>query len=273
MIANDILESSIKDRLSENNFLNDLKIFEEIDSTNEFIKQRIDDMSDKTLVVAEMQNSGKGSKGRSWSSPAGSGIWMSLLLRPDIPMSKAPMLTLVMAVSVARACRNMYNLPVEIKWPNDIVYNGKKICGILTEMKQIDADNYGIIVGVGVNVNTKEFPKELECRATSILIEMGVHSYRADLIAEIIKCFSDDYEVFLKYGDLSGLLRTYNSMSATIGKNVCVLDSKGEYNAVALSVGSDGHLLVQRENKQTKETETIHIIGDEVSVRGIYGYT
>lgn len=273
MIANDILDSEIKDRLSDNNFLNDLKIFEEIDSTNEFIKREINSISDKTLVVADMQNSGKGSKGRSWSSPAGSGIWMSLLLRPDIPMPKAPMLTLVMAVSVARACRNIYGLPVEIKWPNDIVYNGRKICGILTEMKQIDIDNYGVIVGVGINVNTKEFPEELKCRATSIFIEMGVYSYRADLIAEIIKCFSNDYKVFLEYGDLSGLLRTYNSMSATIGKNVCVLDLNGEYNAVALSVGSDGHLLVERENKQTKEKETVQIIGDEVSVRGIYGYT
>jgi len=271
MLAQDLQISEITDRLQNNDFLGKVEVFEEIDSTNEYLKRKIASLPDKSIAIAEFQNSGKGSKGRSWSSPATSGIWMSLLLRPEIPMSKAPMLTLVMAVSVANAIRNLYNLSVEIKWPNDIVYNGRKICGILTEMKQISGDSFGVIIGIGINVNTKEFPEELKNCATSLHMEMGGYYFRAEIIAEIIRNFSKDYAAFLHYGDLGGIIRLYNSMSATIGKKVRVLDLQGEYNAVAISVGKDGHLLVERESA-SGEKETVQVFADEVSVRGIYGY-
>lgn len=263
--------SQITDRLNNRDFLGKVEVFEEIDSTNEYLKREISRLPDKSLVISELQNSGKGSKGRNWSSPATSGIWMSLLLRPEIPMTKAPMLTLVMAVSVANAIRNLYNLPVEIKWPNDIVYNGRKICGILTEMKQISNDDFGVIIGIGINVNTKQFPEELENRATSLHIETGRDYFRAELIAQIIDNFSEDYSDFLQHGDLGGIIRIYNKMSATVGRQVRVLDLKGEYNAVAISVGRDGHLLVERENEDGNK-EIVRVFADEVSVRGIYGY-
>lgn len=271
MLARDLKISEITDRLSDCDFLGKVEVFEEIDSTNEYLKRGMTALPDKTLAVAEFQNMGKGSKGRSWNSPAGSGICMSLLLRPNVPMTKASMLTLVMAVSVANAIRNLYNLPVEIKWPNDIVYNGRKICGILTELKQITSDSYGVVIGAGINVNTEKFPPEIENRATSLHIEMGGRYFRAEIIAEIIRNFSKDYNSFLEYGDLGGIIREYNDMSATVGKEVRVLDLQGEYNAFAVSVDKDGNLLVERENERG-ESETVRVFADEVSVRGIYGY-
>lgn len=267
MIEQDLESSLIKSRLGENSFIENLMVVESVDSTNEMLKRELDNLNNNTLAVAMCQNNGKGSKGRSWSSPAGSGIWMSMLIYPEITLDKAPMLTLVMALSVAKACKDIYNIHVQIKWPNDIVCNGRKVCGILTEVKQQKTGRYGVIIGMGINVNTEFFPEELKDIATSVYIETGKKWQRADLIGEIIRCFSHNYRLFLQESDLSLLLRAYSSMSATIGKKVRVLDLQGEYEATAVSVGKDGCLLVQCQDGQTRR-----IFGDEVSVRGIYGY-
>jgi len=263
----DLESSRIIEALGENTLIKKLLVLEEVDSTNEFLKREINTLEDGTLTVAVNQNAGKGSKGRRWVSPPESGVWMSLLICPDIPVNKASVLTLVMAVSVARACRKLYGLPIQIKWPNDIVCNGKKICGILTEMKQTVNGNYGVIIGMGINVNTAEFPQELQIKATSVYLETGKKWQRFDLIGKIMKCFTEDYKLFLQESDLSLLLRTYSEMSVTLGKQVQVMDLKGSYTAMAISVGRDGCLLIEDEDGNTRK-----IFGDEVSVRGVYGY-
>ena len=267
MTEKDLEPALLRRKFGENDFLNEFRVFEELDSTNEYLKREIENLTGNTLIIALAQNAGKGSKGRNWDSPAGSGIWMSFLIRPDIPAVKAPMLTLVIALSIAKAMRVLYNIPVQIKWPNDIVCNGKKLCGILTEMKKLSDGSYGVVIGMGINVNTESFPQELLNKATSVYIETGKKSCRADLVAAVIDNFSNDYKSFLQTQDLSLLLREYSHLSATVGKPVRVMDLKGEYTATAISVGSDGCLLVQCEDGQTKK-----ILGDEVSVRGIYGY-
>lgn len=263
----DLEPSLIKGRLDKFNFINNLTVLDEVDSTNEFLKREAQNLQDRTLAVAIVQNSGKGSKGRSWTSSPESGVWMSLFLRPDIQMNKAPMLTLVMAVSVARACQILYNLPVQIKWPNDIVCNGKKICGILTEMKSLSDGGYGVVIGMGVNVNTDSFPQELREKATSIFLESGKKWQRFDLIGKIMECFMEDYKLFLQKSDLSLLLSAYSSMSVTVGKQVQVMDVRGSYSGKAVRIDKDGALVVECEDGSVKK-----IIGDEVSVRGIYGY-
>ena len=172
-----------------------LKCYDEVDSTN----TRVKILGEKgaphgTLVVADRQNAGKGRRGRSWSSPAGSSIYMSILLKPEFAPSQASMLTLLMAYSAAKALREKTQEDVVIKWPNDLVLNKKKICGILTEMSaEIDYINY-VVIGPGINVNTEEFPEEIANTATSLYLETGMRFRRAELIAAIMETFETYYE-------------------------------------------------------------------------------
>ena len=202
-----------------------------------------------------------------WESPAGSSIYMTVLLRPDLPPVTAPMLTLVMAVSVAEGIRQVTGLDTQIKWPNDIVLNKKKICGILTEMStEIDYINY-VVIGDGINVNQDTFPEELSETATSLKIESGQRYRRSELIASIMKQFEKNYEIFLETEDLSGIQDIYNEMLVNRGREVRVLEPGNEYNAFAEGINKTGELIVKTEAGEEK-----HIFAGEVSVRGIYGY-
>ena len=220
-----------------------------------------------TLVVSDRQDGGKGRRGRSWASPSGVGIWMSLILRPKIDPSLASMLTLVAALAVREGIREETGLSPLIKWPNDLVLNGKKICGILTEMSTELMEIQYVITGIGINVNQREFPPEIRDTATSLSLEAGRSFRRSSLIAAILKAFEKDYAAFLKTGDLSLLLEEYNACLVNRGKEVCILDPSGEYRAVAEGIDESGSLLVTLPDGTRRE-----IISGEVSVRGIYGY-
>ena len=220
-----------------------------------------------TLVVSDRQDGGKGRRGRSWASPSGVGIWMSLILRPEIAPSSASMLTLAAALAVREGIREETGLSPLIKWPNDLVLNGMKICGILTEMSTELMEIQYVITGIGINVNQREFPPEIRDTATSLSLEAGRSFRRSSLIAAILKAFEKDYEAFLKTGDLSLLLEEYNACLVNRGKEVCILDPSGEYRAVAEGIDENGSLLVTLPDGTRRE-----IISGEVSVRGIYGY-
>ena len=243
---------------------------DQVDSTNTQAKRLGEELARDghgTLVVADLQTAGKGRRGRSWESPSGASIYMSILLRPDILPDQAPMLTLVMAQSVAEAVQELTGAEVGIKWPNDIVLNGKKICGILTEMSaEIDYINY-VVIGVGVNVNTPDFPEALVETATSLKIELGQSVKRSALIAAVMKRFEENYETFIRTGDLSGIQDQYNSLLVNRDRDVRVLEPGHVYNGHALGINSTGELLVEKEDGTTAE-----IFAGEVSVRGIYGY-
>ena len=220
-----------------------------------------------TLVVSDRQDGGKGRRGRSWASPSGVGIWMSLILRPEIAPSSASMLTLAAALAVREGIQEETGLSPLIKWPNDLVLNGKKICGILTEMSTELMEIQYVITGIGINVNQREFPPEIRDTATSLSLEAGRSFRRSSLIAAILKAFEKDYTAFLKTGDLSLLLEEYNACLVNRGKEVCILDPSGEYRAVAEGIDESGSLLVTLPDGTRRE-----IISGEVSVRGIYGY-
>ena len=224
------------------------------------------DAPNGTLVVAGKQESGRGRRGRSFESPAGTGIFMTLLLRPEIEPQNASMLTLVSALAVAKGIEHMVDLPVQIKWPNDIVINGKKVCGILTEMSaQMDYVNY-IVIGIGINVGNEEFPEEIKDVATSIYLESGKHVNRAMLIEKIWEEFEDYYELYEKTQDLSSLVKEYDSYLVNRGQKVRVLDSKEPYEGKAMGITDRGELIVD-----TWEARRLVSAG-EVSVRGVYGY-
>ena len=241
--------------------------FDVTDSTNTQAKSLGEgDAPNGTLVVAGKQESGRGRRGRSFESPAGTGIFMTLLLRPEIEPQNASMLTLVSALAVAKGIEHMVDRPVQIKWPNDIVINGKKVCGILTEMSaQMDYVNY-IVIGIGINVGNEEFPEEIKDVATSIYLESGKHVNRAMLIEKIWEEFEDYYELYEKTQDLSSLVKEYDSYLVNRGQKVRVLDSKEPYEGKAMGITDRGELIVD-----TWEARRLVSAG-EVSVRGVYGY-
>ena len=242
--------------------------FDATDSTNVQAKRLAEAHAPHgTLVVSDRQDGGKGRRGRSWASPSGVGIWMSLILRPEIAPSSASMLTLAAALAVRKGILEETGLSPLIKWPNDLVLNGKKICGILTEMSTELMEIQYVITGIGINVNQKEFPPEIRDTATSLSLEAGRSFRRSSLIAAILKAFEKDYTAFLKTGDLSLLLEEYNACLVNRGKEVCILDPSGEYRAVAEGIDESGSLLVTLPDGTRRE-----IISGEVSVRGIYGY-
>ena len=242
--------------------------FDATDSTNVQAKRLAEAHAPHgTLVVSDRQDGGKGRRGRSWASPSGVGIWMSLILRPEIAPSSASMLTLAAALAVREGIREETGLSPLIKWPNDLVLNGKKICGILTEMSTELMEIQYVITGIGINVNQREFPPEIRDTATSLSLEAGRSFRRSSLIAAILKAFEKDYTAFLKTGDLSLLLEEYNACLVNRGKEVCILDPSGEYRAVAEGIDESGSLLVTLPDGTRRE-----IISGEVSVRGIYGY-
>lgn len=219
-----------------------------------------------TLVVADAQEAGRGRRGRAWDSVGGISIYMTLLLKPDIDSANASMLTLVAAMAVSEGIRRVTGLDAKIKWPNDIVVNGKKVCGILTEMSaQMDYVNH-IVIGIGINVHNESFPEEIASTATSLLMESGKRWNRAELIEAVWEAFEDYYEVYLATQDLKGLRNGYDALLVNKGQRVRVLDPKEPFEGVAQGVTDRGELIVD-----TWESRKL-VSSGEVSVRGIYGY-
>ena len=221
-----------------------------------------------TLVVADMQTAGRGRRGRDWVSPSGKDIYMTLMLRPQCRPEKASALTLVMALAVVEAIREFIPEECGIKWPNDIVLNNKKVCGILTEMSaELDGIHY-VVIGVGINVNQTTFAEDIRDRATSLLLESGMEINRARLVARVLHYFEKDYALFEKTWDLSGLIDQYNRFLVNRDREVRVLDPQGEFDGIARGINEKGELIVERQS----DGQTVQVYAGEVSVRGVYGY-
>lgn len=245
----------------------EIHYYDVTDSTNTRAKQLAEEGSPHgTLVVADRQESGKGRRGRSWTSPGGLNIYMSILLKPEITPQSASMLTLIAALSVARALNASAGLSPRIKWPNDIILNGKKVCGILTEMStEIEHINY-IVVGIGINVGNTKFPEDIASMATSLFLEGCKKIKRTELIENVCEQFECCFDIFQKTMDLSPIRQEYQNLLVNRGRNVRVLDPKEPFEGTALGITDTGELIVD-----TKEGQKLVSAG-EVSVRGIYGY-
>lgn len=206
--------------------------YEEIDSTNLCAARLADEGAEHgTLVVAQAQSAGRGRRGRSWDSPAGENVYLSLLLRPEFAPDKAPMLTLLMAYSVALAVKEEEGADVRIKWPNDLVIGKKKICGILTEMKLNGSGISHVIIGVGINANTEYFPEEIADKATSLRRELGRKADSEKLIDSIMENFEMNYDRFAKQQDLSFIQDEYNELLVNRNREVRILEPGNEYEA------------------------------------------
>jgi len=221
-----------------------------------------------TLVTADVQEGGKGRRGRPWAAAApGENIAMSIILRPELAPVQASMLTLITALAVRDEIRALTGICPKIKWPNDVVVNGRKICGILTEMALEAEYIQYLVVGIGINVNNEGFAPELAEKATSLTAETGRRFSRAELICHVLKHFEQYYEVFMRTGDLSALRENYNGSLAGRNQAVRVLAPGQEWEGISRGINETGALLVEHPDGQLEE-----ISAGEVSVRGIYGY-
>jgi len=225
----------------------DIVYSKEIDSTNRKARDLADEGAPEgTLVLSEAQIRGKGRKGRTWFSPPKGGIYISLILRPTISPVDAPKFTLLTAVAIAEALLSMTPLNINIKWPNDILVNGKKIAGILTEMStEMDAVNY-IVVGLGLNVNTPKFPEAIQGIATSIFIETGKVFPRVKIIQEYLARYEAYYDMYKKIG-FDSIIDRWKDLSEIIGKKVEVEVIGNQFIGKALDIDSDGALILKDE--------------------------
>jgi BirA family biotin operon repressor/biotin-[acetyl-CoA-carboxylase] ligase len=237
-----------------------------------------------TLVVADRQTTGRGSRGRSWETPSGANIAMSLLIRPTAPPERISMLTLIMGLSVAEGVEEAVNItakalekdaeahqklpPTYIKWPNDVVLADKKICGILTEL-HMNPDNTinNVVIGVGINVNMTDFPETIKDVATSIFAETGLKVDRSLVVAKVMERFEENYEKYNRTFDLSLLKEQYEKRLISRGRDVRILDPKGEFEAISEGITDMGALIVTDRDGKRHE-----INAGEVTVRGLYTY-
>lgn len=234
-----------------------------------------------TLAVTVRQTKGKGRRGRTWISPDNGNVYMSILLKPDLPTDIVPMVTIVMALAVCEAAEEaaggMNGSSYRIKWPNDIVVSSdsdsawKKICGILTEMRLEEKTIKDVVIGDGLNINMTGFPPEITENATSMMLASGQHINRAKLVVSVWKHFEQDYRAFEKAGSLAPLKDKYESLLVNKGRRVRVLDPQDPYEGTADGIDQTGALLV---NVKTPDgdTEIRKVAWGEVSVRGVEGY-
>ncbi|MGI6606418.1 MAG: biotin--[acetyl-CoA-carboxylase] ligase [Peptococcia bacterium] len=261
----DILtETEIRSGLETRVFGQKVAFFPLLDSTNEEAKRlAAAGAPEGTVVVSEQQQQGKGRIGRQWASPPKIGLWFTLILRPAVLPVHAAQLTFVSAVAVCLALKEATGLPLTLKWPNDLLWDGKKVGGILTELSaEIEKINF-IIVGIGINVNQKEedWPSELRNMAVSLQIAAGRTFHRAAILQVILAKYEELYHNYLQNG-FAPILQAWRELNSTLGQEVVVKSPEGSFVGRAEDVNADGCLLVR---KASGELETV-IVGD-VSIR------
>ena len=240
----------------------------EIDSTNLWGKRawKGEGAGHGELFVAEYQSAGRGRFTRRWSAPPDSAITMSILLCPEFSPQKAPMMTLVMGLSVAQAVADL-GLDVGIKWPNDVVVSRKKICGILTEMSVESESGYiqYLIIGIGINVNgqAEDFPAEIRSTATSLAMETGKTHSRAALAAALIRELDSMCRAWPK--EKTEYLEAYRRDNITTGKEITVVRGTEEAPAFAVAIGDDFSLRVRYADGRSEALSS-----GEISIKGLY---
>lgn len=240
------IRDSIKDTLTIGR---EIHIFGEIDSTNiKGMELGERGSPEGTILLAETQTTGKGRLGRKWISPRGN-IYLSVILRPDIQPSRIPLITLMAGVASASALRKTINIDAYIKWPNDIILNGKKVGGILTEMNsEMDRINY-IVLGIGINVNMDPslLPPDVRVNATTLKEAIGREVNRTEILSALIKELDRWYRIFLNDG-YGSILDTWRGLSLSFRKKVKVTSLNRTIEGLAEEIDDYGRLLVRLED-------------------------
>jgi len=241
----------------------DIRVFEETTSTNDVIEKLArDGVKEGVVVFAESQTKGRGRLGRKWMSPARKGLWFSVLLRPALRPQAATQVTVAAATSLRRAIELQTGLNTEIKWPNDVLYSGRKIAGILTELNaELDQIKYVILgIGVDVNLNSSDFPAELREQATSLKAALGRSVSRSELAVTILRELDANY-ARIGLGGFSTVADEWESHCSTIGRNVAIQVGERQIRGRAEALGEDGSLLIRTEHGHLEP-----IVGGDVTV-------
>jgi BirA family biotin operon repressor/biotin-[acetyl-CoA-carboxylase] ligase len=237
-----------------------LHYFQEVESTNDVARSLADSCPDGTVVLAEVQTRGRGRLARSWSSPPG-GIWMSVVLKPRLPLSQAYRVNMAVGLAVTSALSCLYELEGKIKWPNDILVNGRKISGILLEVRaELDRLDY-VIAGVGLNVNVdpSRFPEDWH--ATSISDQLGGNVSRTELIQEILRGIEEAYLNL----ESEEIIEEWRNLSDTTGRYVRISSTEGDLEGEAVGLGEDGSLCLKTKRglQRVLAGDCLHLRGQE----------
>lgn len=249
--------------------------FDMLDSTNSYAKKlATKGCEDGTVVIAGRQTAGRGRIGRRWESPQDKGLYLTVVLKPGIPPEKIQLLTLVASVAVVDAINTVCGAGAGIKWPNDIILDGKKVCGILTEMNcETDLVNFAVL-GIGINFSqtADDFPEDLRDKAVSLIAYLqnkGMESKipnRLDLVRGVLTELDKGYAL-LTGGCGDKIVEMWKRRSLTIGREVSIQHRDGHYTGTALDITGDGRLVVSCSDGAIRE-----VLSGEISVRGLLGY-
>lgn len=237
--------------------------YQEVSSTQDVAKQLVSlGAVEGTLVVSDRQTKGRGRMERNWHSPGGKGIWASLIIRPRLPLEQAPQFTLLTAVAICQAIEKIADVQMKIKWPNDLLFNGKKICGILTEMINRQYEIDAIVIGFGVNINheASDFPPDLVDKATSLSLITKKHWDRGHLLRAICEQFEKLYKIYVQSG-FAPIKILWESYATSIGKRITARTVAGTFEGEAIGIDPQGVLLLKLDDGKVK-----HIYSADLSI-------
>ncbi|MBF1306489.1 biotin--[acetyl-CoA-carboxylase] ligase [Parvimonas micra] len=238
-------------------YKHNIEIFDSIDSTNKYLKSKINEKNYGTIVISNEQTNGYGKNDRQFISNKDTGIYMSILINPNCLIEESLKITILTSVAVLSAIKSVYNLDVKLKWVNDIILNDLKVGGILCE-SQINLNTNiidNMIVGIGINVKEFDFPPSLKNIATSIENNTNIKISRNELISEIINFFD------LYFIDNKNYLNLYKENSYVLGKDITVIQNDRQFFAKAIDIEDNGALIVQEQEK------IIKLISSDISIR------
>ena len=238
-------EGDLKPGLKTRVMGREVHLFPDVSSTNTLAMEMASKGAPEgTIVLAEAQTGGKGRRGRKWISPRGN-LYLSVVLRPDVPLHKSPVITLMGAVAVASAIRRMYGLKASIKWPNDILISGRKVCGLLTEMSAEQDRVRHIVLGIGIdaNMDLEALPSDVRAQTTTLAVEAGGKIDRTALLRQLLRELDRWYGVFL--ADERDILAAWRTLNVTTGNRVAISGAGEVLEGLAQGIDDEGRLIIR----------------------------
>lgn len=262
VIPDRLYPEEIKDGLATEFIGHAVIYYDSIGSTNDAARELITKgLPEGTIIITEEQTKGKGRLGRNWISPKGEGVWVSVILFPNIRPVDASQITLAAAVATAKAIYDVTGMKLGIKWPNDILFQGKKLVGILTEMNaEIDRINY-VVLGIGINVNTKDFPDDIAAIATSLSLITNEKVSRTKLLQNLLKHIEDEYKL-INNGDFRKVIEDWKEWNVTIGQEVEVSTINESFTGQAVDISEEGALVIKLKDGQLRK-----VLAGDVTLR------